>query len=81
MTRASSICWALLAAFVACVFLVQPGGRPAAADRHAAAATVAAITASECHVYSYQRDIIVTRPSSRRLAYRCSAVDARERDT
>lgn len=80
MTRASSICWALLAAFIAGVFLVQPGARPAA-DRHAAGATVAAITASECHVYSYQRDTVVTRPSSRRLAYRCSAVDARERDT
>lgn len=74
MTRASSICWALFAAVLAGAFLAQV--RAAEDD----ARLLAVVTASECYVYSYQRDVLVTRLATRRLAYGCRAAETRARD-
>ncbi len=74
MKRASLICCALLTAGAA----YAPPAPQAVPDREPT--RLAAMTVSECHVYAYLRDTIVTRQQLKRMLNSCTTGDTRPRD-
>ena len=74
MTRASLTCGILLFAGAA----YAPPAPTTAPEREPA--RLAAVTVSECHVYAYLRDTIVTRQQLRKTSNSCTTGETRRRD-
>ena len=74
MRKASLTCGILLLSGAA----YAPPAPPAAPDREPA--KLAAVTVSECHVYAYLRDTIVTRQQLRKAPNGCTTGETRRRD-
>jgi hypothetical protein len=74
MRKAPLVCWSLL-------LLAFAGAQPApSAIAGVGPLTASMITVSECHVYAYLRDTVVTPQQKRRSATRCKVGEARPRN-
>ena len=74
MRKAPLVCWSLLLLALAGAESA-PGNGPAAGSQ-----TASMITVSECHVYAYLRDTVVSPQQKRRTATRCKVGETRPRN-
>ncbi len=74
MRKAPLVCWSLL--FLALAGVQSAPGQ----DTGAGSLTASMITVSECHVYAYLRDTVVSPQQKRRTATRCKVGETRPRN-